>query len=241
MRNKVVLVRHSHGGERDHLTTGLEALGYRIELRKPFAGETLGLLGDDVAATVVYGGGYNADSVNENPFLRDEYQWIDQAMQRDVPLLGICQGAQMIAHHMGAWAGAPRAPRCEWGIYPITPTAQAEAFLSGPLHVVQAHFHTFDLPPGAVHLARSTLFENQAFRIGTKIYGVQFHPEQTAAGFTDWQQRFNDLWEVRGAQTRAEQSALLARHQPAQKAWLHGFLQRFVGKAPGVRIGSAAS
>ena len=138
-----------------------------------------------------------------------------KALDTGVPLLGICQGAQMLAWHQGAWAGAPDHGMHEFGLYEITPSEEAGDFLTEPMHVTQAHYHTFDLPKGAVRLAGSEHFENQAFRLGDNAYGLQFHPEQTAAGFRRWQKKDFGMRDKPGVQSREEQDALLAQHDGA--------------------------
>ena len=101
--------------------------------------------------------------------------------------------------------------------------------MPGPMHVTQAHFHTFDLPKGAVHLARSEVFENQAFRLGDTAYGFQFHPEQTVESFRRWQTSRDTSYEKPGAQDRATQDRLMFKHDAQQADWFFGFLKRFLG------------
>ncbi|MEX0339369.1 MAG: glutamine amidotransferase, partial [Arenibacterium sp.] len=198
-------------------------------IRDPFAGDTLGEVEDDVIATVVYGGMYNADAAAAHPFLNEEYRWIGKAMNAGIPLLGICQGAQMIAHHQGAWAGARPSETYEFGYYEVTPTDLGREILPEPLVLAQAHFHTFDLPRGAVHLASSATYENQAFQLGENVFGFQFHAEQTIEGFRRWQVRSPELFNKPGAQSLAEQTELMHHHDAAQAKWFYGFMARFLG------------
>ncbi|MCS7023526.1 MAG: type 1 glutamine amidotransferase [Bryobacteraceae bacterium] len=120
--------------------------------------------------------------------LRWEYRLIEQALARNVPLLGICLGAQMIAKVLGA--KVYRAPQAEIGWFSVEflpPAANDRLF--GTLRremFFQWHAETFDLPGGAVHLARSSGCENQAFRFGDRTWGVQFHPEVTPAMISQW-------------------------------------------------------
>ncbi len=138
---------------------------------------------------VVLGGPMNVDEVEKHPYLSDEIQWIRQTVEAGIPLLGICLGSQMLAKACGAkvYPGSIK----EIGWYPLElSTAAGEDRLfagCGPkLTVFQWHGDTFDLPPGAVHLAQSPLFRNQAFRIGPQAYGLQFHIEMTAEMIEDW-------------------------------------------------------
>ena len=226
MKTRVVLVKHGHGPDDDRVLSHLVQSGYTPDIRRPFAGEELGEVGEDVAGTVIYGGMYNAYDTALHPFLRAEYRWIGAAMDATVPVLGICQGAQMIAHHLGAWVGAPAHGQHEFGYYEVRPTEAGRAVLPGPLHVAQAHFHTFDLPSGAVHLATGDTFDNQAFRVGERTWGLQFHPEVTNEGFRRWQESNPEGHTRPGAQSRAQQDALMQAHDAAQADWFRGFLQR---------------
>ncbi|TNF65096.1 MAG: glutamine amidotransferase [Rhodobacteraceae bacterium] len=223
---RVVLVRHGDDPPDDRVVTHLLKAGYDPDIRRPFRGDLLGDVTDDVAGTVIYGGPYNAYDAALHPFLNEEYRWIDAALKADIPMLGICQGAQMIAYHLGEWAGAPASGLHEFGYYEITPTGADPDFLPGPLHVVESHYHTFDLPKGAVHLARSESYENQAFRLGDKVYGFQFHPEQTIEGFRRWQETKPGTYGMPGVQDRETQTRLMLQHDAAQAEWFYGFLER---------------
>ncbi|RYG90313.1 glutamine amidotransferase [Loktanella sp. IMCC34160] len=228
---RVVSVRHGDEPLDDRITTWLSGAGYAVEPRRPYLGEILGQPTDDVAATVIYGGPYNAFDADTHAFLKEEYRWIEACMAAGIKVLGICQGAQMIAHHLGAWAG-PRDPEVfEFGYYPIRPTSQSGDFLTKEIVACQAHFHTFDLPAGAVRLASGDTYENQAFRYGDKTYGLQFHAEVTRDGFRRWQVQKTNAYGRNGVQPRAEQDRLAALHDAAQADWFHGFLGRFFGDA----------
>ena len=233
MEKRLLCVRHGDGPMDDRITTWCGANGVRLDARRPWQGDTLGDVTDDLAGVVVYGGKYNAYDSQLHPFLNEEYRMIDATMKAGVPLLGLCQGAQMIAHHLGAWAGAPKHGNHEFGWYEVRPTEAGGDMFPHPIHFAQAHFHTFDLPDGARHLARSDLFENQAFAIGDTVTGFQFHPEQTIAGFRRWQDQ-GEGWgryAEPGAQSRDEQTALMLEHDAAQGAWFSGFLNRFFAGA----------
>ena len=223
---RVLCVRHSDGAEDDRVTTWCRLNGLEPDQRRPFKGQDAGTVKGDVAAVVIYGGMYNAYDTELHPFLRDEYKLIEEALAADIPLLGICQGAQMIARALGAWAGAPEHGSHEFGYYEVSPVTSE--LLPQPLYVTQAHFHTFDLPDGAVHLARSALFENQAFRFGRAAYGFQFHAECTLEGFRRWQSANNTSYGQPGAQDRDTQDRLSALHDKAQADWFYGFLDKFV-------------
>jgi GMP synthase (glutamine-hydrolysing) len=228
---KVVLVRHGDEPPDDRVSVFLHENGFEPVWRRPFAGEPLGELGDDVAGSVVYGGKYAVYETAEYPFLLDEARWIEACMKKGVPLLGICQGGQQIAHVMGAHVGPPASGAHEFGYYELIPTAEGRDVLPAPVHVAQAHFHTFDIPAGAVRLAGSELFPNQAFRAGDTTYAFQFHPEVTIEGFRRWQASPWAYYGRPGAQSPAEQDRLMLLHDAAQAAWFYGFLGRLFDRS----------
>lgn len=230
MSKRVVLVRHGDDPADDRVTSWLTQAGFDVDLRKPFAGDLLGQVTDDLAGTVLYGGKYNADDSGNHPFLNEEYRWIAECLKADVPMLGLCQGAQQIAYHLGAWAGPKDHETYEFGYYRVDPSPDAAGFLDQPMWFTQAHFHTFDLPKGAVRLAGNGTYENQAFRYGDKVYGLQFHPEVTIEGFRRWQRDFVSLYEHANVQTRKQQKQLMFEHDEAQAQWFFRFLEKLFGQ-----------
>ncbi len=122
-------------------------------------------------------------SVNDEaalPWLVDEKRFIREAIVAGVPVLGICLGAQLIASAQGARVYP--APRKEIGWFDIDAVPDPEDVFGFPSRMSVFHWHgeTFDLPPGAVPLARSAACKHQAFRIGHRVLALQFHLETTA-------------------------------------------------------------
>ncbi len=155
---------------------------------------------DHVAGLVVLGGPMNVDQVAEHPFLQWEVGWIQEAVRRQLPVLGICLGAQLLAKSLGARVYANRVKEIGW--YDIELMAPADDPLFGGLNgrrtVFQWHGDTFDLPAGAVQLARSELCEQQAFRFGANAYGLQFHVEVTADMVDRWLNEAENQRELSG-------------------------------------------
>ncbi|MCF7787941.1 MAG: type 1 glutamine amidotransferase [Prosthecobacter sp.] len=128
---------------------------------------------------IAMGGPMSVNDEDELPWLVQEKQFIRAAIQQGVPVLGICLGAQLIASALGArvYAGMQR----EIGWFDIEAVPHASGTFAFPKTATVFHWHgeTFDLPDGAVHLARSAACEHQAFQIGTNVIGLQFHLETT--------------------------------------------------------------
>ena len=114
------------------------------------------------------------------PHLTIEMKLIEEAMNKNLPVLGICLGAQLIAKTLGA--KVYRNPEKEIGWYDISPTNEAESdsllrAFDQTERIFQWHGETFDMPATSLHLAFSSLCANQAFRYGANVYGFQFHLE----------------------------------------------------------------
>lgn len=143
----------------------------------------------EAAGLIVMGGPMNVDETSRYPWLTLEDRLIREALEAQLPVLGICLGGQLMAKALGA--PVTRNPQREIGWYPLR---LHEAACHDPLlgHfaaeeiVFQWHGDTFAIPDGAVPLASSPLCANQAFRYGPWAYGLQFHVEVTAAMIAEW-------------------------------------------------------
>jgi GMP synthase-like glutamine amidotransferase len=129
-------------------------------------------------------------SVNDDlAYLRREEEYIRQAIARGVPVLGICLGAQLIAHALGAPVRRNPVKEIGWFDVTATPAGRSDPVFEGFGErecVFHWHGETFDLPPGAALLASSERCRNQAFRVGSAVYGMQFHLEVTPQMIAAW-------------------------------------------------------
>ena len=144
---------------------------------------------DGYDGVVVLGGPMNVDQVDEYPHLEHEIRLIRDALQREMPILGVCLGAQLLAAALGAEVG-PSA-EVEIGWYPVSPTDEGRrdpllSCFADTEAIFQWHGDTFQIPQGAVHLATSPGCPNQAFRYGENAYGLQFHMEVDSALIERW-------------------------------------------------------
>ncbi len=129
---------------------------------------------------IAMGGPMSVNDEDALPWLRPEKQLIRNAIARGVPVLGVCLGAQLIASALGS--RVYRNSEKEIGWFQIEATPAADDLFRFPEKCMVFHWHgeTFDLPSGAVRLARSAACENQAFQIGRNVIGLQFHLETTS-------------------------------------------------------------
>ena len=153
--------------------------GYDITNTRFF--ETAELPGiNEIDLLIIMGGPMSVNDENELPWLIREKRFICDAIDNGKPVLGICLGAQLIASAMGAKI-FPNAFK-EIGWFPIQgiSSIDSSAFrFPASAEVFHWHGETFDLPTGAILLARSEGCENQAFQIGKSVIGLQFHLETT--------------------------------------------------------------
>lgn len=180
----------------------LKRSGFRIRYvnfaRYPDAQPNL----EGYAGLVILGGPMSANDGDRLSHLKVEMRLIEDALRRDIPVLGICLGAQLIAKTLGAAVYPNREKEIGW--YDILPTAEAGCdplmmALQATEKIFQWHGETFDIPTSSSHLAISPLCANQAFRYGKKVYGFQFHLEVDEPMIHRW---------LRVADNRKEISAL---------------------------------
>ncbi len=228
MGKRILLIEHHPEPRDDRASAHLAELGFELDWRHPWNGDDLETSLDDLAGSVIYGGAQNVDQQNQYPYLATEMRWIDRCLENDIPLLGLCLGGQLIAHTLGAKVGPHEAGLHEFGYYPIRPVDTTEHFLSGELHVMQCHYHGFELPEGARLLAEgnSYSYPNQAFAFGENAYGLQFHPECTLTTLQRWQTSDWAPWGRPGAQTKEQQDTLATLHDGPMRDWFLKFLEK---------------
>ena len=133
----------------------------------------------DVDAVMVFGGDQNVGDEVRHPWLHEEYDALRTWVADGTPLLGVCLGAQTLAHAAGARVA--RAPRTQIGFHGVELTGEGArdavlGVLPRSFEALSGNAYAFEVPDGAVELATSTL-SPQAFRLGDRAWGVQFHPE----------------------------------------------------------------
>jgi GMP synthase-like glutamine amidotransferase len=138
---------------------------------------------------IAMGGPMSVNDDDRLPWLAGEKRFVAEAVRAGKPFWGTCLGSQLLAASLGArvYAG----PRPEIGLLPVSLTPEAREdplFRDMPdaLTTLQWHGDTFDLPLGAVLLASSPLYPNQAFRWGERAYAVQFHLEVSVEMAREW-------------------------------------------------------
>lgn len=164
--------------------------GLRLELVRSWAGDALPSALDGYDLVLVLGGPMSAN----DRALDGEAALLAASARAGRPTVGICLGAQLLARGLGARVERGYAP--EIGLLPLTLTDAGRRWplLDGLDGVPAFHWHsdTFALPPGAVLLASTARYPHQAFALGARTVGVQFHPECDRAMRLDWARRGAD-------------------------------------------------
>ena len=158
----------------------IRARGHRISFnnfeRHPVAEPDL----DRYRGLIVLGGPMNVEDQHRRPHLKTELEAIERALEQGKPVLGICLGAQLLAHVLGARVRRFDRPELGWYELAISAEGRRDKVLGAAgarLPVFQWHSYSYDLPHGATHLASTDTCEQQAFRFGGNAYGFQFHLE----------------------------------------------------------------
>jgi GMP synthase-like glutamine amidotransferase len=189
-----VVVQHADEDGPGMVADELARVGCRFEVIRADRGARLPEA-ESIGGLVVLGGAMSVHDDAAHPWLAVERSLLADSVVAGRPVLGICLGAQQLAMALGAEVTTGPAP--EIGVVPVTLTGAGRLDpVLGPeygglgdpdLPVVEWHGDTFSLPHGAVHLAATRAYPNQAFRVGDRVYGLQFHAEVDRAGAEAWE------------------------------------------------------
>jgi GMP synthase-like glutamine amidotransferase len=214
-------------------------------------------LGADVPASleggdilVVMGGSMGVgDLANPRyPFLAREAELLRRILAKEQPVLGICLGAQLLSHAAGARVYPNQRPDALGVLRPWREVGFGEvallrldhepALAGLPERIPVLHWHgdTFDLPAGAVRLAKNDVCANQAFRIGHRAFGLQFHVETDAALVRDWATEDSDF--VRSALGPSGPATIIATCEEASRQ-VRAIGERLIGNILGEMLRTA--
>jgi GMP synthase-like glutamine amidotransferase len=138
-------------------------------------------------AVMVFGGSMHPDEDDRFGWLEHEEQFLREVLESDVPAIGVCLGAQMLARAAGAGVGPAAVAEIGWLPVELTPEGcedQVLGVLPPRVEAFQWHRYTFGIPAGGTELARSDAC-TQAFRL-RNAWGLQFHAEVTLPMVRDW-------------------------------------------------------
>src|SRR6516225_3742671 len=228
MRPPILIVLHQETSTPGRLGHALRQRGYPLDVRRPRFGDPLP---ETMAghSAITFGGPMSANDTTD--FIRREIDWLAVPLKEKKPFLGICLGAQMLAHHLGSRVYRHPDGHAEVGYYPIRPTDIGRMVCDPwPEQVYQWHREGFDLPLGAELLAEGDSFPVQAFRYNGAAFALQFHPDVTHAMMCRWTTRGHERMLLPNAKPRVAHFADRAVYDPAGRAWLAAFLNHWLGK-----------
>ena len=184
---RVLVFRHSPSDGLGLIGDALDAHAIAYQYADLYAPSSDGALAYDADAMILMGGSMSANDAL--PFITREIEYIRSAVERGTPVLGVCLGAQLIARALGERVYANQVKEVGWAPVTFTDAALHDPLFHGIAEdqvIFHWHGETFDLPSGAELLASSAACRNQAFRVGDRIYGLQFHLEVTPDMIVEW-------------------------------------------------------
>jgi len=226
-----LFILHQKTSEAGDIANKLKIRGFDFEIRRPSLGESLPTNLNNYNAIVVFGGPMSANDDDE--FMKKEIDWIEQVLQSDVPFLGICLGAQILAKHLGCKVEKNPNELSEIGFYKIEPTKKGIKMFQSQDIFYQFHTEGFELPSSCELLAKGDIFTNQAFRY-KNCYGLQFHPEVNIYLHLKWLflvliKKPHILFK-NGAQNIFYQFWLRIKYNNSISRWLDNFLDNYLLK-----------
>ncbi|WP_329454279.1 type 1 glutamine amidotransferase [Streptomyces sp. NBC_01497] len=231
----VLVVQHVPGEETYAIGEALRARGLTPRVCRMWRGETLPADPAGLRALVVMGGPAAAYGDDAGfPSRAAEVALLRAALARDVPVLGVCLGAQLLAVAAGGRGRPGDGLQVGWGPVRLSAEAAGDPLFAdapGELRVLHWHGDTMDLPPGAVLLASCDRYAAQAFRVGAAAWGLQFHIEVDGPAVDVFAANFpEDAATVPGL--RAETPAALAALAPHRDALLARFADLVAARHP---------
>ncbi len=168
-----------------------QELGHRLKVVELFEGEAVPNDLDGVDGVISLGGPQDTDEVNRHEWMQPEIDYLKAAHDAGLPVLGVCLGAQLLAVALGGEVSRMEKPEC--GFSPVTSSffGSTDSLLLGvPWKSPQFHLHGCEIskaPPGGtpIPLQSSAACKCQAFKVGLRTYGLQYHFEWTRSTLVD--------------------------------------------------------
>jgi GMP synthase (glutamine-hydrolysing) len=179
-------------------------------------------------AVMVFGGSQHPDQDDRFGWLGHEEEFLREVLAEEVPVVGVCLGAQMLARAAGASVGPAREPEIGWLDVTLTTEGAGDPVLGvlpARATVFQWHHYTFSLPPGSEALAESAI-SLQAFRLGGRpAWGMQFHAEVTHAMIATWVEEDPDDLPMPADELTAESDVRMKQSNAQGRALADAFLR----------------
>jgi GMP synthase-like glutamine amidotransferase len=217
---RILSVLHPGGGHSGVLRERAAGGGHELVDWTPGRGEPIPGPREAFDALAVFGGGMNVHEAGRLPWMQGEMELLRDAVARGTPAIGLCLGGQLLAHAHGGEVHRAREPEIGWFDVELTEAGVADPLLGRfpPRFLAyEWHSYAFELPTGAVELARSAVCI-QAYRLGERAWGVQFHPEVTPDIVRHWSEDFES--DPDAVQQGFDPAAALALAEERLPAWM---------------------
>jgi GMP synthase (glutamine-hydrolysing) len=178
-------------------------------------------------AVMVFGGDMNVGEELRHPWLHDEYDVLNEWIRAETPLLGVCLGAQTLAHAAGARVARTDRPQIGFQEVALTEAGTRDPVLGvfpARFEALNGNSYAFDVPPQGVELATGVV-SSQAFRVGSRAWAVQFHPEVRREQVLSWWHEEPELPKPL-EDMEADLDEKLARWQHLGRALCRAFLRQ---------------
>ena len=194
---KIFIIQHTESGAPGKILFLLEKLGMTFEILKLFE-TTEFKVPAQFDGVIILGGGMSVNDEDIYSWNKPECEFIRHLVKKEIPLIGICLGGQMIAKAHGAKIQNNHTPEFGWSEIRPTEFAQNDKFykIQNMLPVYQWHYETFEIPKNAIRLSYSGACDNQAFKLGERCYGLQYHPETYFELIQDWVYKEDGVGEI---------------------------------------------
>jgi GMP synthase (glutamine-hydrolysing) len=183
-------------------------------------------------AVMVFGGSQHPDQDDRFAWLAQEEEFLQDVLAAELPVFGVCLGAQMLARAAGASVGPASRPEIGWHAVSLTPAGARDPVLGvlpARATLFQWHHYAFGLPPNATALADSDV-SLQAYRLnGLPAWGIQFHAEVTGMMLAAWIEEDPEELPMPPDELRAESDTMLPQSNELGRALAHAFLRQAAG------------
>ena len=226
---KVLYVLHQKNSVAGDVGNKFKNRGYSADIIRPPLGDILPNDLSPYSAIVIFGGPMSVN--DDNDYIKDEINWMKKVIESNVPFLGICLGAQILAKYLGCDVVKNKNELAEIGFYEIEPVGEGDDIFKDQNVFYQFHTEGFEIPPGCQLLARGENFKNQAFKYHN-CYALQFHPEVNFFVHLRWLflvliKKPKILFQ-KGSQNIFYQLFLRFKYNKSVSLWLDSFLDKYL-------------
>jgi GMP synthase-like glutamine amidotransferase len=237
MATRILVIQNADGEGLGNFEAELKAADIEWDIIKAYEAQSFptGIMLDEVGyrGLMILGGPMSALDDKGHPFLVEEVRLIQSFLERKLPMLNICLGAQLLARACNMPLTLAGEKEIGWHDVELIDwyTRRNPLFFQLPKQFKTFHWHTdtFEIPSDGYRLARSELYKNQAFCYGGNAYGIQFHPEMTKEMILAWiendklkRQRF--ITQEQEAQIMADLDTLVAEQKKITHKIMYGWV-----------------